>query len=73
LTRSQDLPTALHDAGQFCWGKPSAWLEGKRVFDRSSVPVVIPRWRVQDIDREEDWIRAEAMFRALAIGRVKPV
>lgn len=64
LTRSQDLPTALHDAGQFYWGRPSAWIEGKRVFDRASIPVVIPRWRVQDIDTMEDWQRAELMFRA---------
>ena len=63
-TRSQDLPTALHDAGQFYWGRPSAWIEGKRVFDKSSSPVIIPRWRVQDIDTEEDWLRAELMFRA---------
>ena len=38
-TRSQDLPVALHDAGQFYWGRPSAWIEGKRIFDRHSVPV----------------------------------
>jgi N-acylneuraminate cytidylyltransferase len=63
-TRSQDLPSALHDAGQFYWGRPSAWLENKRVFDQSSSPLVIPRWRVQDIDTEEDWLRAELMFRA---------
>jgi pseudaminic acid cytidylyltransferase len=65
LTRSQDLPTALHDAAQFYWGRPQAWIEGRRVFDRRSFPVVIPRWRVQDIDTEEDWIRAELMFGAL--------
>nr|MDA3878014.1 pseudaminic acid cytidylyltransferase [Halothiobacillus sp.] len=47
-TRSQDLPVALHDAGQFYWGRPSAWLEGKRNFDRHSKPLLIPRWRVQD-------------------------
>lgn len=58
-TRSQDLPTALHDAGQFYWGRPSAWIEGKRIFDRHSTPVMIPRWRVQDIDTQEDWERAE--------------
>lgn len=63
LTRSQDLPIALHDAGQFYWGRPSAWIDGKRVFDRGSIPVVIPRWRVQDIDTMEDWQRAELMFR----------
>lgn len=65
LTRSQDLPTALHDAGQFYWGRPQAWIEGRRVFDHRSFPVIIPRWRVQDIDTEEDWMRAELMFGAL--------
>jgi N-acylneuraminate cytidylyltransferase len=64
-TRSQDLPRALHDAAQFYWGRPSAWLEGRRVFDRWSVPILIPRWRVQDIDDIDDWTRAELMFRCL--------
>ena len=60
-TRSQDLPTALHDAGQFYWGRPEAWLAGKQVFDRDSTTVVIPRWRVQDIDTQDDWNRAEIL------------
>lgn len=64
LTRSQDLPVALHDAGQFYWGRPYAWIDGRRVFDRCSVPIIIPRWRVQDIDTMEDWSRAELMFHA---------
>jgi pseudaminic acid cytidylyltransferase len=59
LTRSQDLPRALHDAGQFYWGQPSAWLANKQIFNYHSAPIFIPRWRVQDIDNEEDWIRAE--------------
>jgi N-acylneuraminate cytidylyltransferase len=60
-TRSQDLPVALHDAGQFYWGRPAAWLEGKRIFDHRSKPVLIPRWRVQDIDTPDDWERAEIL------------
>ena len=64
-TRSQDLPVALHDAGQFCWGRPSAWMEGMRILDRHSFPILIPRWRVQDIDIMEDWIRAELIFNQL--------
>jgi pseudaminic acid cytidylyltransferase len=59
--RSQELPNALHDAGQFYWGRPAAWLKGKRIFDRYSKPVVIPRWRVQDIDTQDDWERAEIL------------
>jgi len=64
-TRSQDLPVALHDAGQFYWGRPSAWIEGLRVFDQYSVPVIIPRWRVQDIDTPDDWLRAEVIHKLL--------
>jgi len=58
-TRSQDLPVALHDAAQFYWGRTSAWIEGRQIFGRHSTPVVIPRWRVQDIDTLDDWTRAE--------------
>ena len=65
-TRSQDLPVALHDAGQFYWGRPTAWVERKRIFDRHSFPVIIPRWRVQDIDTEADWRRAELMMHAIS-------
>ncbi|MDH5524797.1 MAG: pseudaminic acid cytidylyltransferase [Desulfobulbaceae bacterium] len=67
-TRSQDLPTALHDAGQFYWGRPAAWLEGKRIFANRSKPVLIPRWRVQDIDNQDDWERAE-MLAPVVMGR----
>lgn len=64
-TRSQDLPEALHDAGQFYWGTPEAWLQNKRIFADHSYPLLIPRWRVQDIDTEADWVRAEAMASVL--------
>lgn len=67
-TRSQDLPRALHDAGQFYWGRPRAWLAGEPLFGARSAPLIIPRWRVQDIDTPDDWHRAEAMFRALGRG-----
>lgn len=64
-TRSQDLPAALHDAAQFYWGRPAAWTQELRIFDRHSMPVVIPRWRVQDIDDMDDWIRAEMIFKKM--------
>ena len=63
--RSQDLPLALHDAAQFYWGKPDAWLNHIKLFDRHSYPVKIPRWRVQDIDTEDDWAQAEIIFKKL--------
>ena len=64
-TRSQDLPEAWHDAGQFYWGKAQAWLQGKPLFGHDAVPVPLPRHRVQDIDTVEDWERAEWLFKAM--------
>ena len=64
-TRSQDLVEAWHDAGQFCFGRAHAWTDGIAVFSPETVAVPIPRHRVQDIDTEEDWRRAEMMFDAL--------
>ncbi|WP_242495231.1 hypothetical protein [Salinicola tamaricis] len=63
-TRSQDLEEAWHDAGQFYWGRPEAWLAGRPLFSARAVPVKLPRHRVQDIDTPEDWQRAEWLFKA---------
>lgn len=63
--RSQDLEDTFHDAGQFYWGTAEAFLQNRVTFSTESVPVVIPRFLVQDIDTEEDWYRAELMFKAL--------
>lgn len=60
-TRSQDLSEALHDAGQFYWGRPRAWLDRVQIFGSVSTVVRIPRWRALDIDTEEDWLLASAM------------
>lgn len=67
-TRSQDLPEAFHDAGQFYWGRPEAWEGNKRIFDHWSTVVLMPRWRVQDIDTAEDWERAEILAEMLNKG-----
>ena len=65
LTRSQDLPEAWHDAGQFYWGRKEAFLKTDRLFSARSYPVILPRHLVQDIDSPEDWTQAEIMFRVL--------
>lgn len=66
--RSQDLEEAYHDAGQFYWGTASAWLEQRPIYSSGTVPFILPRYRVQDIDTLEDWERAELMFSTL-VGR----
>lgn len=63
--RSQDLEQAYHDAGQFYWGRTSAWLNRKFPFAKDSVPMLIPEYRVQDIDTPEDWKFAELKFELL--------
>lgn len=64
-TRSQDLEEAWHDAGQFYWGQALAWLQNRVIFGPTSVPIKLPRHRVQDIDTPEDWVRAEWLFKAI--------
>lgn len=62
-TRTQDLEPAYYDAGQFYWGRAQAWLEGK-IVHQHGMGLVIPSWRVVDIDNAEDWYRAELMHAA---------
>lgn len=66
--RSQDLEECYHDAGQFYWGRTNAWLGHQPMFAPHSLPVVLPRHLVQDIDTEEDWTRAELMYLAYVKG-----
>ena len=63
-TRSQDLEEAFHDAGQFYWARPQVWATSTNMFDDGR-PLILPRWRVQDIDTEEDWTRAELLHQLL--------
>lgn len=66
--RSQDLEEAYHDAGQFYWGKASAFLNKLSIFSPHSKAVLLPRHRVQDIDTHEDWDIAESLFSALTLA-----
>lgn len=63
--RSQDLPEAVHDAGQFYWVPVAGFLAHPVLFTKTTRGVLMPRWRAHDIDTEEDWKRAELIFRAL--------
>lgn len=62
--RSQELEEAYHDAGQFYWGRAEAFTQNLPTFSEHAVPIILPRYRVQDIDTQEDWRMAEIMFRA---------
>lgn len=61
-TRTQDLPPAFHDAGQFYWGRSDAWLAG-RPLHADACTLVCDEGSVVDIDTEADWALAEALYR----------
>lgn len=63
-TRSQDLEEAYQDAGQFYWMKVGQTSDDI-MFGKDSIPVMLPRHLVQDIDTLEDWQRAEIMYKVI--------
>ena len=63
-TRTQDLEPGYFDVGQFYWGNAKSWLAGLNVHLTGST-LVIPEWRVVDIDTPADWERAELLYDAL--------
>jgi pseudaminic acid cytidylyltransferase len=63
-TRSQDLEEAYQDAGQFYWEDINKEFTDIP-FGKDSIPIILPRHLVQDIDTIEDWERAELMYQVL--------
>jgi len=70
-SRSNDLPEAYHDAGHFYWGNTKRFLREKKLFSSDSVPVILPRYLVQDIDTPEDWETGEKMCSVLQMDKIK--
>jgi len=68
-TRSQDLEEAYQDAGQFYWEKVGV-NANDIAFGSESIPIVLPRYVVQDIDTLEDWKRAEIAYEVLYRNRL---
>ena len=63
LTRTQDLERMYHDTGQFYWGKSNSWTAGIKMHS-NGFGLEIPNWRVVDIDNQDDWTRAEIIFKS---------
>ena len=63
-SRSQDLEEAYQDAGQFYWKKLNKE-SNEIMFGKDSIPIILPRYLVQDIDTLEDWEIAEIMYEVL--------
>ena len=67
-SRSQDLDEAYQDAGQFYWERLSNNFTDVP-FGKDSIPIVLPRHLVQDLDTQEDWERLEMMYRIVNENR----
>jgi N-acylneuraminate cytidylyltransferase len=61
-SRSQDLPAAYHDSGQWYWYSSRSLKSG--TFNNSK-PIILDSLSVQDIDNEEDWTLAELKYKIL--------
>ncbi|RXK13617.1 pseudaminic acid cytidylyltransferase [Halarcobacter mediterraneus] len=62
--RSQDLEEAYQDAGQFYFDDLKK-TSSEIVFGKNSIPIILPRYLVQDIDTLEDWDRAQFLYEAI--------
>ncbi|WP_161891084.1 pseudaminic acid cytidylyltransferase [Pontibacter russatus] len=70
-SRSQDLPAAFHDAGQFYWFGVKAFLEKRALFTDNSGAIELSELEVQDIDNLTDWRLAEMKYRLMTKGDIK--
>ena len=59
--RTQDLPHAYYDAGQFYWGKAEAWRHEDKIHNHATA-FVLPKYRLVDIDDDADWQFAERLY-----------
>jgi pseudaminic acid cytidylyltransferase len=69
--RSQDLPPAYHDSGQFYFLQVTRFLETQNLFGSNTVPIELPESEVQDIDTLEDWKMAEMKYQILQLSGVR--
>lgn len=62
-SRSQDLETIYHDAGQFYFAKVSQFMIEKDLWMKNCLPLILPETEVQDLDTMTDWELAEMKYR----------
>lgn len=66
--RSQDLDEGYMDAGQFYWNdldRVNQPQYQRATLGFAGIPIILPRYRVQDIDTEEDWRVAELLYQVI--------
>ncbi|RAU82970.1 pseudaminic acid cytidylyltransferase [Pontibacter arcticus] len=64
-SRSQDLPSAYHDAGQFYFFRVDSFMQKQALFTDNTGAVELSELQVQDIDTLTDWEMAEIKYKLL--------
>ena len=67
-TRSQDIPEAYHDAGQFYWAKLPEYNDERRFYSKKAGYIILEEIEAQDIDTLEDWKLAEMKFKIVNVN-----
>lgn len=60
--RTQDISSTYYDAGQFYFGKVSAWKQKLPILAGNSTFITLEKYEVVDIDAETDWEFAEEIL-----------
>lgn len=61
-TRTQDLPKTFSDAGQFYFGRMSAWIQGIPLLSNQTEIIEFSNTELVDIDNWDDWKLAESLI-----------
>ncbi|RRD61422.1 pseudaminic acid cytidylyltransferase [Tannerella forsythia] len=61
-SRSQDLPTIYHDAGQFYIATVESFLKAQSFWGENTGGFILSELEVQDLDTETDWKLAEMKY-----------
>ena len=64
-SRSQDLPKAYHDAGQWYWIKTARFKESGKLIFESTKGLHLSNFEAHDIDSLDDWKLAELKYEYL--------
>ena len=60
--RSQDLPSAYHDCGQYYFLNARKFMATGKLVSDFTLGVLTPPTEMQDIDNEDDWKLAEIKY-----------
>lgn len=70
--RSQDLPPAFQDTGQFYFFRPAVLQATGLLITDNTLGIEVPETEVQDIDSEEDWLIAELKYQHVMTSSARP-